>query len=734
MPLDPTSSLHESVRQIRQAVQALRESVTQAVMRRNMLADQVASLDTQISDLDAKTALAERINNKSLADEIRAERDRVIIERDRVRVILTEAEVAAETAKMNLPEEEAKLLRQANDLKAKFAQNAASTLDTGRTDTSDMLDRALDKIRGLQSEAAARSQVAPSGNGAPPILRLDPASVDKSAEEMLAALETRLGTPVPVSAPGAAPTAAEAAEALPSRVISVEAPRQEPETAPAPTLKIADIQAPAVEPAPAEVSLSLSEPAEEPVAETPPPAEETADAQAAEPATDSGTEAAAVEAAPVVETPKPTLNIISRGDSSLMESRVRVAAIGTGGIFRGAHMPAYPEIPQAQLVALCDPDPVAQKAAMARYHSLYEARIAKAKDQGDTATADRLQRDIDAVKVYNDISEVIAEVKPDLVDVCTQPVLHTPLSIKALLAGINVMCEKPISRSWLETKRLKSAIQASGKLYQHNENWLWDADYYTAQKLIRAGAIGEPIFMFLTQAHGGPEGNPKFWNSDFGGGGSLLDNGIHAIGAVWFMSGLEKRPTLVKAAAPFGMQIRMPHRIIEGRYQQVRVDDDAHILIRFEDPDTLAWTTAHVEGSWSEQDSPDTLIQGTIGSIKYVNTDGRRYAVITDANGIETRRIGVSGPTWQFWPSSFYGEILNMVECVRNGLQSISSAQFGADCSAIVGCSYLSQKRGKRAVTLQEFEAFANEIESRYSGDPVGADNALVEALLSAVR
>lgn len=414
--------------------------------------------------------------------------------------------------------------------------------------------------------------------------------------------------------------------------------------------------------------------------------------------------------------------------------RVRVAAIGTGNIFRGAHLPCYPDIAQAQLVALCDPDKKAQDLAYKKYQTLMEAKIAQAQEADDMVAVERLERDLETIQICDDISEVIDTIKPDLVDICTQPVLHTPLAIQALEGGLNVMCEKPISRSWLESQHLIEVIERTGKFYQHNENWLFDPDYYTVKKLVDAGAIGELSMMFLTQAHGGPEGNPRFWNPDFGGGGALLDNGIHAIGAAWYIAGLHKRPTMVKAAAPFGMSIRMPDRIIDGKYQHITVDDDAHILIRFEDTNTNAWITAHVEGSWSEQDSPDTVYIGTTGSIKMLNEDGKRFAIVCDIKGHETRRFRVAGSNWQHWPSSFYGEILNMVQCIRYNQQSIMTAQFGADCSAIVGAAYLSEMNGKRAISLDEFKKFATDIADRYPDDPTGANNALVDALLAAVR
>jgi predicted dehydrogenase/phage shock protein A len=692
---DPREQLREASEQVRAALANARERVVQLVMRRNFLQDEATKLERLVTDLETKAALAERVKNTSLAEEIRQERKSREAELERLRGLLAQAEAEAESAKIGLPEEEAKLAQQLQDLNTQFVARVGDHIEATAgggplSEPGALMERAGDKIRGMEREASARAEVARGTPGSAYRPRF--VSPEQSAEEMLTQLEARLGLD----------TQGSDAPAATGHFLELDA-------APAPA-------APLAPPVPKEVA--------------------AAPQQAAAPSKVSEASETRAQASAPPRQQAPTILTTSKGDTSRMEptQRIRVAGVGTGNIFRGAHLPTYPEIPQLQLVALCDPDKTAQDLAFKRYQSLVEAKIKQASERDDMATIERLERDLETVQICDDISEVIETVKPDLVDICTQPFLHAPLSIQALEAGINVMCEKPMARTWLETQKVIETAKRTGKTYQHNENWLWDKDYYTAKKLVDTGAIGEPILMFLAQAHGGPEGSPKFWNPDFGGGGALLDNGIHAIGAAWYVCGLEKRPTVVKAAAPFGMSIRMPHRIIDGRYQKITVDDDAHILIRFEDMDTGAWATAHVEGSWSERDSPETAIIGTTGKILFRDEDNGRYAVVYDSHEKEIRRLRVSGPTWQPWPSSFYGEILNMVECLRNGVPTISGPEFGADNSAIVGASYLSEMNGKRASSVKEFEAFARGIAERYPNDPKAADDALVDALLSAVR
>ncbi|HIE09346.1 MAG TPA: Gfo/Idh/MocA family oxidoreductase, partial [Armatimonadetes bacterium] len=384
-----------------------------------------------------------------------------------------------------------------------------------------------------------------------------------------------------------------------------------------------------------------------------------------------------------------------------------------GGIFRGAHLPAYPEIPEAKIVALCDVSDSNLNATLKRMQELYLARAERAEKEGDKERAEQLRQDLKEVRVYKDFRRMLRQVKPDLVDVCTMPDTHHLISVEALRQGAHVMCEKPMARTWLECLEVVEAVSETGKFYQHNENWLFDPVYYTMRKVIEAGLIGDVVAIFLNTSHMGPENMPHFWDPMVDGGGALLDNGVHAIGASWFLAGLEKRPQRVKAAEPSGITIRMRSRILGGTYREFKVEDDGHILIWFEDPDSGAWATAHVEGSWSGSDSLPTMVIGTSGVIRLSVEEGRKFLVITDPSGNE-RRIEASGPTWTFWPSSFYGEIKNMCQCVIEGRKPLSDENFGAEVQAIVGSAYLSQREGKRAITLDEYKEWALKIKRKH--------------------
>lgn len=382
--------------------------------------------------------------------------------------------------------------------------------------------------------------------------------------------------------------------------------------------------------------------------------------------------------------------------------RVKVSVIGTGGIFRGAHLPAYPSVPEAKLLGFYDVVPGKAEEALQVAKRLYNERAEKAEEGGDIATAERLRQDANDFRVFSSLEEVFQNV--DLVDICTPPNTHSEVAIKALNAGVNVMCEKPMALTYLDCLDVVETVQRTGRLYQHNENFIFDSLWYSVRKAVEAGVVGTPLLMTFPAAHGGPEWASWFWQGTMSGGGALLDNGVHAITCAWFIMGLDREPTMVEAVPPVGIRTVVKRRILEGIYEEVKVEDKGHILIRFEDKKTRSWASALVEGSWYYEEIPPLRLVGTKGmlDIKFPWEEGGPAIIYSDGRGTE-RRIPVEGV------GGFVGEIRNMAKCVLLGRRSISDEVVGAESQAIVGAGYMSQGL-KRAVSLEEFKEFALEI------------------------
>jgi predicted dehydrogenase len=363
-----------------------------------------------------------------------------------------------------------------------------------------------------------------------------------------------------------------------------------------------------------------------------------------------------------------------------MADRVGLAAIGTGGIFQGAHMPQYLSIPQLDFVGLFDVNEETAKAALKRYEDK------RAEVQGEES------RSLPLPKIYGSVEEIIKDDSVQMVDVCSPPFARGMI-VDLLKAGKNVCAEKPMNRNYLEAMPIAEAAKDTGSLYQHNENWCYDGYRYTLQKLIKYD-LGVPFVGMHSEGHGGPEGREWFWDPELGGGGTLLDNGIHPITGSWFLLGFDEwKPTRVKAVK---LGIKYPFRMIGGFYQKVKVEDHAHVKIIYENG-TGDVSLAMVEASWSW-----TYLRSFI-QCEYGTAHAEGGEIVMDLYGLGQRKVGVPGI------SGTFGELNNFVQCILRKQRSLTNEDVGLESMAMVGASYYSKLKG-RTVTIDEFKKWAEEI------------------------
>jgi myo-inositol 2-dehydrogenase/D-chiro-inositol 1-dehydrogenase len=149
--------------------------------------------------------------------------------------------------------------------------------------------------------------------------------------------------------------------------------------------------------------------------------------------------------------------------------QITKAIIGVGGIGYNHHFQR-----EGRLVAVCDVDQKHLDRALLRA------------GQG--------------VKGYRDFREVLLQQDVDVVHVATPPHWHGLISVMAAEAGKDIWCEKPMTRTIGEGKRVIEAVQRNGRMFRLNTWFRFRGGFYgmgvtvaPLKKLIENDVLGWPL-------------------------------------------------------------------------------------------------------------------------------------------------------------------------------------------------------------------------------------------------
>lgn len=156
--------------------------------------------------------------------------------------------------------------------------------------------------------------------------------------------------------------------------------------------------------------------------------------------------------------------------------RINVGAIGVGRISRGHDLPAIFKYDSARVIAVCDLD--ARRAALGRQFVA-------------DAYTKKLDKPYDAVRVYHDYHELLANKEIDAVVISTPDHQHAIVAAAAVRTGKDVYLQKPASLTIAEGRYLSNAVQASGRILQIGSQQRSWKQFHRACELVRNGRIGE---------------------------------------------------------------------------------------------------------------------------------------------------------------------------------------------------------------------------------------------------
>ncbi len=163
-----------------------------------------------------------------------------------------------------------------------------------------------------------------------------------------------------------------------------------------------------------------------------------------------------------------------------MTRKLRGAMIGAG-YFAGFHAEGWSRIEGAEVSAVADPAPGRASEFAARW---------------------KLPR------TYSDPEAMLAEEKPDFVDIVTRPETHLELACLAASRGAHVICQKPMARNWEECLEMVEACDRAGVRLVIHENWRWQPWYREVKRILDSGRLGRPFhveFKMRTGDGRGPE-------------------------------------------------------------------------------------------------------------------------------------------------------------------------------------------------------------------------------------
>ena len=343
-----------------------------------------------------------------------------------------------------------------------------------------------------------------------------------------------------------------------------------------------------------------------------------------------------------------------------MSKKVKIGLIGAGNI-ANTHLDSYRHVPDAEIYAICD------------------------------INADRLKETADKYGIerrFDSVDAMLAAVGSELdaADVCVWNCNHASCAIKALDAGLNVLCEKPMAYNTEQAIAMKEAAERNGKLLMIGFVLRFADGTKIAKDFVDNGYVGD-IYYARAQyirRHGAPGG--WFCDKEKSGGGPVIDLGVHVIDQTRFLMG-KPMPVSVFATVQTKLGKRDDLKTDVGWKPKDAKDSDpcttedfGSALIRFDNGATVLLETTY------SLNGPEGGLDLTDGVKLY--TECNKF--LADVN-IHTANYKNSG-------DMFVEEMAHFVDCVANGTECRATAEDGIIVMKILDAIYESGRTGHEVI------------------------------------
>ncbi|MCY4142364.1 MAG: Gfo/Idh/MocA family oxidoreductase [Gammaproteobacteria bacterium] len=348
------------------------------------------------------------------------------------------------------------------------------------------------------------------------------------------------------------------------------------------------------------------------------------------------------------------------GDSKT--ERLQIAFIGAGGIAR-THMRYLHKMDDVDIVSVAD---------------VVESSAAK------------LQEEFGIPSCYTDYQQMLSEVRPQAVSVCTPNGLHAPCTLASLEAGADVLVEKPLAMNAIEGTQMVEAAKANSRKLVIGFQHRFEPRTRFLRNAVRDGKLGEILYgrVQALRRRGIPNWG-VFGRKELQGGGPLIDIGVHVLETAHFVMG---SPNPIAALGQTYRYLGDKPSTVESEwpnwdFKTYDVEDLAVGMIRFENGATLS-----VEASFAahvEKDNWNFALMGTKGGATWgpprIFHDEHNHMVNTEPHWLPERVRG----------DAFRLKMRNFVDHALHDHETLAPAEHGLMVQKMLDGIYRSAEQGR---------------------------------------
>jgi predicted dehydrogenase len=150
---------------------------------------------------------------------------------------------------------------------------------------------------------------------------------------------------------------------------------------------------------------------------------------------------------------------------------LKAAVIGAGSMGRN-HVRVYTELEGVELVAVADPSEPNREKVERRF----------------------------GVRAYADYQQMLEVERPDMVTVAVPSILHRPVALEVIAAGVDLLIEKPLATTSTEGREIIDAARRAGVRLAVGHVERFNPAVTELKRRIEAGDLG-PVFMVYSRRH-----------------------------------------------------------------------------------------------------------------------------------------------------------------------------------------------------------------------------------------